>query len=85
MNRTIRMMVAEREMTVQEAALDALSLPLIEFSCQAVYVQVKRPSDTTHMLRPHAHWAKKKKEEGHVEWKDITYDAPVCKYIKRKW
>ena len=48
--RAVRQMYGEREVTAQEAALDALGLPLIEFSCQSMCVQVRKPEDTTHFL-----------------------------------
>ena len=83
-NRAVRKMVAEREVTAQEAALDAFGLPLIEFSCQAIYVQVRKPGDTTHLLRPKKDLENRRRVHGRLDWDNIVYDPPVNKYIKRK-
>ena len=81
--RAARKMYAEREVTAQEAALDALGLPLIEFSRQCEYIQVRKPNDTTHFLRKKADRDKRRREEGKLDFRDITYDPPVVKYINR--
>ena len=77
-------MYGEREVTAQEAALDALGLPLIEFSCDSVCLQVRKPADTVHFVRPREQLEKKRRVQGKLEWGDITYDPPVTKYIRRK-
>ena len=81
--RAARKMYAEREVTAQEAALDALGLPLIEFSRQCEYIQVRKPNDTTHFLRKKADRDKRRREEGKLDFRDITYDPPVVKCINR--
>lgn len=83
--RAARKMYAEREVTAQEAALDALGLPLIEFSRQCQYIQVRRPADTVHFLRRKEEIAKRRCEQGRLEFRDIAYDPPVVKYINRMW
>ena len=84
MYRAARKTYAEREVTAQEAALDALGLPLIEFSRQCEYIQVRKPNDTTHFLRKKTDRDKRRREEGKLDFRDITYDPPVVKYINRR-
>ena len=83
MNRVIRKMVSEREVTAQEAALDAYGLPLIKYSCDVVHLQARTPEDTIHKLKPFVQWNKKRDEVGQVGWADVVYDPPVTKYLNR--
>ena len=81
--RAVRQMYGEREVTAQEAALDALGLPLIEFSCQSMCVQVRKPDDTTHFLCQRKIIDEKRTKIAKLQLEDITYAPPVTKYIKR--
>ena len=79
----MRWLTANRLLSAQEGGMDALLLPLIEYSCQCLTVQARRPTETSHIMRPRKFWVKKLREEGRVAFKDIAYDAPVTKYIHR--
>jgi hypothetical protein len=83
MYRAVRQIYSEREVTAQEAALDALGLPLIEFSCQSMCVQVRKPADTTHMLCPGKMVDRKRTKCGKLSMEDVTYAPHVTKYIQR--
>ena len=82
-NRVVRRAVGDREVTAQEAALDALKLPLIQFSCEAIYVQVRKPGDTMHMVRPKKDLDQRRSSQVTLDWSSIVYDPQVNKYIKR--
>ena len=79
--RVIRQMYAERELTAQEAALDALGLPLIEFSCQSVCIQVRKPEDTTHFVCRKKEIEKRRQKFAKLDFTQATYAAHVTKYI----
>ena len=81
---TVKRIVADREMTAQEAALDALQLPLIQFSTSIVYVQTNRPEDTYVLPRKRKDRAKRRMidEEQH---RHLVYDPPVNKYVLRMY
>lgn len=64
--------VSEREMSAQEAALDATGLPLIEFSRSFVCVQANNPHETRLLVKPE----RRRKDE-----KDFFYSLAVTKYI----
>ena len=83
MYKAVRQMYSEREVTAQEAALDALGLPLIEFSCQSMCVQLRKPEDTTHMLCPGKMIDDKRSKCAKLGMEDVTYAPHVTKYIKR--
>lgn len=68
----VKKFVSEREMSAQEAALDATSLPLIEFSRQFVAVQANTPYATRLLIKP---------ERQRKDAKDLFYSLPVTKYI----
>lgn len=70
----VKKFVSEREMSAQEAALDATSLPLIEFSRQFVPVQVNNPQEMKMMVKPES----RRKDD-----KDFFYSLPITKYIHR--
>lgn len=70
----VKKFVSEREMSAQEAALDATSLPLIEFSRQFVPIQLNNTQEMRLMLKPES----RMKDE-----KDFFYSLPVTKYIHR--
>lgn len=42
----MRELIGEREITAQEAALDALGLPLIRYSAAVQYIQARPPEET---------------------------------------
>jgi hypothetical protein len=77
----IKKITGDREMTAQEAALDALGINLIHYSCSLKYIQAKRPEETEHVMKP------RKKREGNANKRKLSaflYDAPVTKYVKSK-
>jgi hypothetical protein len=89
LSKCIRKVVAEREITAQEAALDALGLPLICYSCECNYIQALPPKDTYHIAKRASHRTKKSRTESAnnnsnvlSEVTDFVYDAPVDKYVK---
>ena len=78
---TVKRVVADREMTAQEAALDALQLPLIQFSTSVVYVQTNRPDDTHVLPRKKKDRAKRRRvDDLH---RHLVHDPPVTKYVLR--
>jgi hypothetical protein len=77
----VKRMTGEREITAQEATLDALGVPLISFSTGISYIQANRPEETTHVVKS------KKKRQGvraRSKLSAFLYDAPVTKYVKSK-
>jgi len=83
LNKIVRKLVGERELTAQEAALDALALPLVKYSCECLYVQARSPTDTFHMLRKKEDRRKRQRTDDSVaNFEDLVYDPAVVKYIK---
>ena len=83
-NRTIRRFVGDREITAQEAALDAVGLPLISYSCECIYVQARRPEDTVHIVKRKEHRLKIARTSADVQFEDMVYQTQVGKYMTRK-
>ena len=73
----VRNVIGQREMSAQEAALDAFGLPLIMFSRKMIYLQARRPEETLLHL-------KNNRDRDHSNPNDLFYDPPVIKYIKSK-
>lgn len=90
MLKAVRDFVAEREVTAQEAALDAHGLPLIRYSCDSIYVQARPPGETFHTVKRTSDRRKSRRldtsGEENVARKlsDFVYDVAVTKYVKRK-
>lgn len=78
---TVKRFVADREMTAQEAALDALGLPLIQFSTTIQYLQVNSPEDTC--VIPRKRKNRHKHANGDNQLRSLVYDPPVTKYVLR--
>ena len=83
--KTIRKFVGEREITAQEAALDAVSESIIKYSCALIYVQARRPRDTVHTVRRAKDRAKRQCRGDALTFEDMVYDSHVQKYINRMW
>lgn len=78
---TVKRLVADREMTAQEAALDALGLPLIEFSACVQYIQANSPSDT--YVVPRKRQYRRRVVNQDQQLRRLVYDPPVTKYVLR--
>ena len=79
---TVKLFVGDREMTGQEAALDALGLSLIEFSAGVEYIQANCPGDTYVIARKRKH--RRTTANTDQQLRRLTYDPPVTKYALRK-
>ena len=78
---TVKRLVADREMTAQEAALDALGLPLIQFSTGLIFVQANCPEDT--YVIPRKRRNRRQAHDGEQLLRHLVYDPPVTKYVLR--
>ena len=78
---TVKRLVADREMTAQEAALDALGLPLIEFSASVQYIQANMPRDT--YVIPRKRRNRRRNMNPDHQLRNLVYDPPVTKYVLR--
>lgn len=76
--------MGEREITAQEAALDANGLPLITFSCECLYKQARPPKDSFHTVRRKKD-RKRPRPNQPSKFSDYVYDIPVTKYVHRKY
>lgn len=81
--RVMRSLVGQREITAQEAALDASGLPLVSFSCGSIYVQARTPTDSFHTVRRKKDRKRPRPNES-SKLSDYVYDIPVTKYIHSK-
>jgi hypothetical protein len=75
----IKRINGDREKTAQEAALDALGIPPIMYSCSTEYVQANRPEETQHILKP------RKMRDKTVNNKKLSaflFDVHATKYVK---
>lgn len=81
--KTIRKFNGEREITLQEAALDATGESLVEYSCVHMHVQARRPRDTVHRMRRAEHRPKRHCPDVPLAFEDMVYDSHVQKYITR--
>lgn len=81
--KTIRKFNGEREITLQEAALDATGESLVEYSCVHMHVQARRPRDTVHRMRRAEHRPKRHCPGVPLTFEDMVYDSHVQKYITR--
>ena len=78
---TVKRLVADREMTAQEAALDALGLPLIEFSASVQYIQANTPADT--FVIPRKRKNRRRTVNPEQQLRSLVYDPKVTKYVLR--
>lgn len=78
----VKQFVGDREMTGQEAALEALGLPLIEYSSRVDFVQANRPEDTYIIARKKKH--RPTMAAADQQLRRLTYDPHVTKYVLRK-
>jgi len=81
--KVVKKIVGEREITLQEATLDAQGLPLITYSCDARYIQAKPPNDTVLTAMRAKDRAKRQRTEGPDKLWSYVYDPSVVKYVKR--
>ena len=79
----VKRLVADREMTAQEAALDALGLPLIQYSCSIHYVRAAPPDDT--YVKPRRKGDRMKRRRTDNDPRQYLYDPPVTKYVLRTY
>ena len=82
-NDVVRKFVAEREITVQEAALDATRRPLVRYSRQCLRVCACRPSETMHIVKDSATRAQLRRSAGALSFEQMVYDPWVKKYVNR--
>ena len=80
---TVKRLVADREMTAQEAALDALGLPLISYSASMRYVQANSPDDT--YVVPRKRKTRRRHPNPDLQMRSLIYDPPVTKYALRTY
>lgn len=82
--RVMSSIVGSREITAQECALDAYGLPLITYSCDAQYFQIKSPQETVWTIRRQKEIEKRARfnNSSSRTLEDIAYEPPVVKYVK---
>lgn len=74
----VRSVIGQREISAQEASIDAFGGPLIKFSRKIAYIQAREPEET--QLR-----VKSKNRRDSSNPNDLFYDPAVMKYIKRMY